>query len=158
MDVISNYLLNNHANLLYSIAALSLITELALTGLSGPLLFFAISCALTGMLVSFQIIHGWEMEILFVGLFSFLSMVILWKPLKKFQNKINTNNTSSDLVGRHVTVSETITESSGSVRYSGINWIARLNEDARESNIEVGRKVLITGVDGNIILVDIITA
>ena len=153
MDVISDYLLNNHDNLLFAIAAISLLIELALIGLSGPLLFFAIGCGLTGLLVSFQVIHGWEIEVLFVGILSLLSAIILWAPLKKFQGTTKVHDRSSDLIGQRVMVSETITISSGSVRYSGINWSARLDTATQIEVITSGTQVLITGVDGNIILV-----
>ena len=37
-------MLNNHDKILYVIAAISLLVELTMIGLSGPLLFFAIGC------------------------------------------------------------------------------------------------------------------
>lgn len=154
MDVISDYLLHNHDSLLFAIAAVSLVIELTLIGLSGPLLFFAIGCALTGVLVSFQMINGWEMEVLFVGLLSLFSAVVLWGPLKRLQGNEKINDKSSDLIGKSVIVSEVITVSSGSVRYSGINWPARLDDTAQITDIKSGVKVLITGVNGNIILVN----
>lgn len=156
MDAIFDYMLNNHDKLLYVIAAISLLIELTLIGLSGPLLFFSIACALTGVLVSFQIINGWEMEVLFVGLFSFLSAMVLWQPLKRFQGNVQVSDQSSDLIGQNVFASEAITESSGSVRHSGINWSARIDDNADVVEIAKGQKVVITGVRGNIILVGII--
>ena len=58
MDLLFDYLLNNHDKLLYGIASISLLVELTVIGLSGPLLFFAIACFLTGLLVSFNLISS----------------------------------------------------------------------------------------------------
>ena len=69
MDSIVDYLLANHDKLLYSLAGISLVVELAVIGLSGPLVFFAIGCTFSGILVSAGIISGWEVEIFSVGIF-----------------------------------------------------------------------------------------
>ena len=158
MDAIFDYMLNNHDKLLFIIAAISLLIELTMIGLSGPLLFFSIGCIVTGGLVYLQIISSIEMEILFVGLFSLLSAILLWYPLKRFQGTVKVTDQSSDLIGQHVIVSETITNLTGSVRHSGINWPARLDDSATMSEIKSSSKVLITGVNGNIILVNILIA
>jgi len=156
MDVIFDYMLNNHDKILYVVAAISLLVELTLIGLSGPLLFFAIGCFLTGVLVSLQIITGWEYEVLCVGIFSVLAALLLWQPLKQFQGNNKVNDKSSDLIGQKVVTSQIITDVSGAVRYSGIDWTARLDESSSVSDIPANTKVLITGVDGNIIIVNLI--
>lgn len=156
MDVIFDYVFNNHDKILYVIAAISLLVELTMIGLSGPLLFFAIGCLLTGLLVSLQIITSWEFEALFIGIFSLLAAVLLWQPLKRFQGNNEVKDKSSDLIGQKVITSESVTEISGTVRYSGINWTARLDDSASVLDIPTNTKVIITGVDGNIILVNVI--
>ena len=83
MDLFADYLLNNHDKFLYGLAGICLLIELTLIGLSGPLLFFALGCVFTGILISLNFISAWEIELLFIGLFSLLSAVLLWKPLKK---------------------------------------------------------------------------
>jgi membrane protein implicated in regulation of membrane protease activity len=154
MDLLFDYLLNNHDKLLYGIASISLLVELTVIGLSGPLLFFAIACFLTGLLVSFNLISSWEMEILLVGLFTLMSAIILWKPLKQFQGTTKVVDNSSDMIGQTVRVSETVTVNGGSIRYSGINWNARLAMHSQVENIETGIVVTITAMDGNIAIVD----
>lgn len=156
MDTVLEYLLNNHDKLLYGLAGICLLTELTVIGLSGPLLFFAIGCTLTGILVSLNLLSTWEMEILFVGLFSVFSAFILWKPLKKFQGTTTVVDNSSDMIGQTVPVSVTVTVNGGAIRHSGINWNARLASDSKVDMIEAGERVLITGVDGNIILINTI--
>jgi len=156
MDIIIDYMLANHDKILYVVAAISLLIELTLIGLSGPLLFFAIGCLMTGFLVSLNLVSGWEIEVLLVGVFSLMATVLLWQPLKRFQGNTKINDQSSDLIGQKVVTNATVTAIAGTVRYSGIDWTARLDESATVSSIPVDTKVLITGVDGNIILVNII--
>lgn len=154
MDLIIDYLFNNHDKLLYSIAAIALLVELGLIGLSGPLLFFAIGCALTGLLVSLNLISTWEIEVLFVGIFTFASALILWKPLKQFQGSKKVADNSSDMIGQIVPVSEDVTKVSGFIRHSGINWTARLDQHCNVEEIRAGKFALITAINGNIILID----
>ncbi len=153
METIIEYLFNNHDKLLYLIAGVSLLVELTLIGLSGPLLFFAIGCALTGALVSLNMISTWEMELLFVGLFTLLSSIVMWKPLKQFQGSGIVTDSSSDMIGQIVPVTEIVTETGGSVRHSGINWNARLSGASTIDTIEVGAQVKICAVDGNVLIV-----
>ncbi|QFI38189.1 NfeD family protein [Moritella marina ATCC 15381] len=154
MDTLMDYLQNNHDQLLYVIGALALIIELSVTGLSGPLLFFGLSCLLTGLLVSIGVIQGWEFEILSVGLLSAVVALLLWKPLKQFQGNRVVQDTSSDMIGQTVPVSEVITINGGKVRHSGINWNARLSESATVSSIAVDLRVKIVAVDGNVLIVE----
>lgn len=152
MQTFFDLITEHHDKVLYCLAAISLIIELTLIGLSGPLLFFSVGCLITGILVSLQVISGLEIEILSVGLFSLISAVLLWKPLKKIQGDGQTQDDSSDLIGQVVIASETISAHAGAVRHSGINWTARLdNNDAQE--IESQSRVIITAVNGNILLV-----
>jgi len=153
MQVMIDYLFSNHDKLLYLIAGVSLLIELTLIGLSGPLLFFGIGCALTGLLVSLNMVTTWEMELLFVGIFTLLSSVLLWYPLKQFQGTGKVSDTSSDMIGQQVAVSEILTKHGGSIKFSGINWMARLSQDSPHERIDIGEYVKIYAVDGNVMLV-----
>lgn len=46
-----------------------------------------------------------------------------------------------------------LTTNVGIIRHSGINWNARLAKDCDAAQIKSGEHVLITGIDGNIILI-----
>ena len=81
----------------------------------------------TGLLVSLQIITSWECEALFVGIFSLLAAILLWQPLKRFQGNDKVTDQSSDLIGQKV-VTRSSYEVSGTVRHSGIDWTARLDD------------------------------
>lgn len=154
MDTMIDYLFNNHDKLLYLIAGVSLLVELTLIGLSGPLLFFSIGCALTGILVSLNLISSWEMELLFVGIFTLVSSILMWKPLKLFQGNGNVTDNSSDMIGQRVAVSETLSKHGGNIRFSGINWSARLSEQSPHESIAIGEHVTIAAVDGNVMIID----
>jgi len=148
-----DYFLENPDHLWYLIAGISFIIELSIMGLSGPLLFFAIGSLLTGTLVSIGIVDGWQGQILAVGLLTALITAILWKPLKSLQNSKEKNDNSSDMVGLKVPVSTEITAIAGTIRYSGINWQARLADEANVVSINEQSQCVIVAITGNTMLV-----
>ncbi|MBL4765136.1 MAG: NfeD family protein [Colwellia sp.] len=147
------YFLENPAHLWFLIAGLSFVIELSIMGLSGPLLFFAIASLGTGILVSIGVIDGWQSEILTVGLLTALTAAILWKPLQSLQNSKGKTDNSSDMVGLQVPVSADITATAGTIRYSGINWQARLADDANVTSITEQSQCQIVAITGNTMLV-----
>ena len=147
------YIAGHHAEVFYFIAGLGLIIELTITGLSGPLLFVAFASLITGLLIDLGIISGWETEILALGILSAATTLLLWKPFKNFQNSSDGSDSSSDMIGKQVPASAEITATSGSIRYSGINWSSRLAEDLSDPIAE-GASCIIIAVDGNIMIVE----
>lgn len=147
------YFLENPDHLWYLIAGVSFVMELSIMGLSGPLLFFAIASLITGVLVSFDVINGWQSEILTVGLLTAFVAAILWKPLKSLQNSKGKTDNSSDMIGLKVLASSNITDTTGSIRYSGINWQARLADDIGVESISAESQCEIVAITGNIMLV-----
>jgi membrane protein implicated in regulation of membrane protease activity len=152
MDIAA-YISANHAHFFYILAGLSFLVELTLFGLSGPLLFFAIASFVTAVLISIGLISGWEIEIFTLGVLTAFTALLLWKPLKRFQNSGDGSDNSSDMIGRQVPVSKTVSVSDGSIRYSGINWNSRLADDAGVAAIDECELCIITSVVGNIMLV-----
>jgi inner membrane protein len=152
MGSIVDYFAQNQDFLLYAIAGVCLILELSVLGMSGPLLFLALGCLLTGLLVSLGAVTGWEMEVLSVGVLAALSAALLWKPLKKFQNAGVGRDTSSDMIGKILPVTQEITRDQGSVSYSGIDWQARL-DSAHTEPVSVGDRACVVAVDGSLLLV-----
>jgi len=147
------YFLENPDHLWYLIAGVSFVVELSIMGLSGPLLFFAIASLITGILVSTGVVEGWQSQILSIGLLTALVAAVLWRPLKALQNSKEKTDNSSDMVGLQVIVSTDITKITGSVRYSGINWQARLADDASVELISAQSQCEIVAIAGNIMLV-----
>lgn len=148
-----DYFLQNYDKLLYIIAGVSLVLELTVMGLSGPLLFFAIACGITGVIVSAGLITSWEFIVLSVGILSLFSAFILWKPLKSFQGPTQVSDNSSDMIGQIVPVSEEVTVNGGSIRHSGISWQARLDSNSTLKSLEKELRVEICAVDGNVMIV-----
>jgi len=147
------YFLDNDHHLWYVIAGLSFVVELSIMGLSGPLFFFAIASVVTGGLVNIGLIDGWQSEILTVGLLTALIAITLWKPLKSLQNEKNRTDNSSDMIGLEVLASTDITAINGTIRYSGINWQARLADEANVELISEKSLCQIVAISGNTMLV-----
>jgi membrane protein implicated in regulation of membrane protease activity len=147
------YFLENPDHLWYLIAGISFVIELSIMGLSGPLLFFAIASLTTGILVSIGFIEGWQSEILTVGLLTAVVAVILWKPLKSLQDLKDKTDDSSDMIGLQVPASSDINATGGTIRYSGIDWQARLADEANGEAISGKSQCQIVGITGNTMLV-----
>lgn len=155
MAEIYNYFIQHHDYFLYVIAGLCLLIELNLFGLSGALLFIAAGCLVTGTLVSLGIVNNFYFETLLVAVFSLSNAALLWKPLKKFQNKAMGPETSSDMVGKILPVTARISKTDGRVYYSGVEWLARLDESSN-TPIEKENRAQVTSVDGTILVVRLI--
>ena len=147
-----DFFAQNHSHFWFLVAGISFVLELAVMGLSGPLLFFAIASFFTAILSSLGIISGWEFEIFTVGILTAVIALVLWKPLKKFQNRNSGSDTSSDMIGLTVPTAEEITHMGGAIRYSGINWKARLDQDYSEA-IPASTMCQISAVQGNVMIV-----
>ncbi len=148
---IVDYFVQNPAHLFYTLTGLCLILELGVLGMSGPLLFVALGSLLTGVMISLGVINGWEMAILSLGLLTTISALILWKPFKRFQNAAVVPDTSSDMIGRVLQVTQLVTRDQGAVSYSGTEWQVRLKEAVEP--VPVGMHVRVLAVDGSLLLV-----
>ena len=153
MDILT-YINAHHDQLFYFIAGIGFAVELSILGLSGPLMFIALASFITGLLVSLGVVSGWEIELLTLGVLTLVIVLILWRPFKKFQNRGTGIDTSSDMIGKVVTVSEALSKADGSIRYSGINWPSRLIAETDTLTLVSGEQCVIIAVEGNIMLVD----
>ena len=153
MDIMQ-YLLDNHDQAFYLIGGVSLVIELALLGLGGPLLFFGLAAFITGALSGLGVISGWESEIFTLGISTAILALVLWKPLKNFQNSGGGPDTSSDMIGLKVPAASDINQRSGKIRYSGVDWNARLSNDAGVEIIVAKELCVIVGVKGTTMLVE----
>ena len=145
------YFLENHDHFFYLLAGLCFVVELSVMGLSSPLLFVSIALFITAILINLGIISGWETELFTAGILTGLSAFLLWKPLKSFQNRGGGPDTSSDMIGREVVAASNISATEGKIRFSGIDWNARLADGSAE--IAQGELCTITGVSGNVMVV-----
>jgi membrane protein implicated in regulation of membrane protease activity len=153
MESLIEYFIANPDKLLYTLAGICLVVELSVLGLSGPLLFFGIGCVITGLFVSIGLLESWIPIIVSVGIVTGITTLLLWKPLKSFQGPKNVRDTSSDMIGQTVPVSETVTRNGGSIRHSGINWQSRLDVNVSVDEIVSGERAEISAVEGNVMII-----
>ena len=153
MESLIEYFVGQPDKLLYTVAGVLLVLELSVLGLSGPLLFVAIGCAITGVFLSTGFIDGWISIILSVGVVTGISTLLLWKPLKGLQGPAKVSDTSSDMIGQTVPVSECVNRNGGTIRHSGINWQSRLDASASVNEIATGERAEISAVEGNVMII-----
>lgn len=152
MEGLISYFSQHQDHFLYALAGVCLLLDLSILGMSGPLLFIALASLLTGAMVSVQLVQGWEQALTSLGILSVLIAVLLWKPLKKFQNARSAPDTSSDMIGRELQVTLPVTHSEGRVAYSGIEWQARLDASCHQP-IAIGSRARVVGVNGSLLIV-----
>lgn len=94
----------------------------------------------------------WFTGIASFGVCSFLSAVVLWKPLLKMQRKDGPHKeTSSDFIGYEFRLDAPITVSNpGKTRYSGIEWRVEIDDGAGTDSIDAGQKVVVTSLDAGV--------
>lgn len=120
---------------------------------SGVLLFVGIGGLITGALMWFGVLpQTWLAGISTFGISSGLTAVLLWKPLKKFQDKASPGkDNSSDLIGLSFVLESDISRSiSGRTSYSGIEWRVEVADDSAEDNIPLGTRVVVSSVDAGL--------
>lgn len=84
----------------------------------------------TGGLIHFSVVDDSMTSILIaVTVFTGLYGVLLWKPLKRLQEKREETKVSSDLTGMSFILQQDISpDSPGKYHYSGIDWTVETNE------------------------------
>jgi membrane protein implicated in regulation of membrane protease activity len=147
-----DYFAQHHDIFFYMLTAICLLAELTVLGLSGPLLFIAIGSLAAGLLTSMGLLHDFGIALVILAGFSIASAGLLWGPLKRMQNQPVTEETSSDMVGKILPVTATITLADGRVSYSGVEWLARLDSSSNDP-IEAGQRAEVTSVFGTILVV-----
>ena len=134
---------------MFLIAGLILIAiDIFLAGLS-PLMFIAAGALLTSAVLYF----GWlETDLLGALLLcvvlSVLSASLGWYPLNRLQKAMGSGPVGSDLVGRELDTTAEVGKRSGTIRWSGTEWQARLAPGCERDSLPPGRRVTITAVEG----------
>lgn len=148
MDILTQHL----DYVFYALAGICLMVELWVLGMSGTLLFIALGSLLTGIFISLGFIHQLSVALVIMASTSAASAALLWNTLKRLQNGHTGPETSSDMVGRVLAVTQSVTKLDGRVSFSGVDWLARLDAQSSEQ-AEVGQQVEVTGVEGTLLLV-----
>jgi len=119
------WITNNLANVLIIIGLGLLAIEVGVLGFSVMVLFFiGLGCLLSGILVFVGLLPETVVSALTsVAILSFLSAVVLWKPLKKLQNEVVESDVKGDLIGHSFILEKDISSQEHGVHnYSGIEW------------------------------------
>lgn len=121
MDLVSNHLIESLV--IFGLVLLSV--EILVLGFSTFVLFFVgIAALITGGLMYAEFIPETLMSaVLTMAIITALDTVLLWKPLKNMQTKVDKKVAESDLIGHSFTVETDVGPNhSGNYHYSGINW------------------------------------
>jgi len=147
---------NQHA-FWFALGFLLLAVEALVFGFAtGVVLFSGIGALITGGLMwSGWLPSTWLAGIATFGLGSFLSALLLWKPLMKMQRgNENHKDRSSDFIGHEFRLENLITTSApGKTRYSGVEWRVEIDDSAGVEPINTGEKVVVTSIDAGVFYV-----
>jgi membrane protein implicated in regulation of membrane protease activity len=136
-----DWVLANLTETLLIIGIVLLVIEILVLGFSTFVLFFVgIAALITSLLIAFGLIPETLVGAAFsVGLLTALSAALLWKPLRKSQNKVDTSKVKSDLVGHSFILTAAVSPSQNPLyRYSGIDWkLVSQQPLAAGTNVEV---------------------
>lgn len=156
--MITTYIQQHMAEFWFLVGVALLVLEITSWLTSGVLLFNGIGAIVTAILLKVGILPDtWIASIASVGFCSAASALMLWKPLKRFQDgKPLTKDNSSDLIGYSFVLTEELTAlQPGKTRYSGIDWKVILDKHSDKESIPAGQWVVVTSVDAGKMYVDL---
>lgn len=139
------WLTDNLAQSLIGLGLLLLAIEVLILGFATFVLFFVgLGALLSGTFVYLGVIPATlTAALLSMAITTALLALVLWKPLKNLQAKVETKKVTSDLIGHRFTLTEHISsEHQPLYHYSGINW--RLTSD---QPLTSGTEVEVIGVE-----------
>ena len=131
-----------------------LVIEAFIFGMSTAVLLFAgFGAVITGLLIWAGLVPTtWTASFAVFTVSSVVVTALLWIPFKKLQSEpFQETDASSDLIGYEFTTDSTLSSStSGSTRYSGIDWKVELDEEAAGREIAAGEKVKVSSVSAGL--------
>lgn len=125
------FITNNAGELLITLGLVLLIIEAALLGFSTFILtFVGLATVVTGILVYAGSLPVQLMLILLTtAICTTVFALILWKPLKRFQDRKDTHNVKNDFIGMEFVITESIDVGSSTMhKLSGIQWQVKSKE------------------------------
>lgn len=120
-----DWMLNNLVETLLIIGLLLLAIEVLVLGFSTFVLFFIGlgSIASAGVIYVGLVPDSFLPALLSVSVSSTLFALLLWRPLKTMQTKVDTKRADNDLVGHCFVIEQDVSpKAHGKYRYSGIDW------------------------------------
>ena len=121
-----------------------LVIEVVVLGFSSFVLFFVgLAALVAGGLMALAVVPDSMLSALSsVGLLTALLAMLLWRPLKSMQGKVESKKVTSDLVGHSFILNEAVSMTKNpAYRYSGIEWNL-----SSEQELSAGTLVEVTGV------------
>ena len=126
------WMTQNITESLIILGLLMLAVEILVLGFSTFVLFFiGLSAVISGLLMFFSVIPETQQSaVLATGLITAVSAVLLWKPMKKMQMKVDNTPAQSDLIGLEFVLEQDVSADTQSYyRYSGIQWHLKSSEN-----------------------------
>ena len=121
-----------------------LVLEVVVLGFSTFVLFFVgLAALVAGGLIALGVVPDSMLSALSsVGVLTALLAMLLWRPLKSMQGKVEGKKVTSDLVGHSFILNEAVSMTKNpAYRYSGIEWNL-----SSEQELSAGTLVEVTGV------------
>lgn len=134
-------LYQNMAEFLLVIGLLLLVLEVLVLGFSTFFLFFlGVGCISTGLIFFAGLLTvNTTNTLISVAIISSVSSLLLWQPLKKMQDKVETKAVTNDFIGYRFSLDQDLGHS-GTInhQYSGINWKVSADEPLKQgTQVEV---------------------
>ena len=139
-----NWINNNLFESLIIAGLALLVIEVVVLGFSTFVLFFVgLAALIAGGLMAFGVVPNSMFSALSsVGVLTALLAMLLWRPLKSMQGKVESKKVTSDLVGHSFILNESVSMTKNpAYRYSGIEWSL-----SSEQELLAGTLVEVTGV------------
>ena len=139
-----NWISNNLCEFLIMAGLALLVIEVVVLGFSTFVLFFVgLAALLAGGLMAIGAIPDSTLSAFYsVGVLTALLAMLLWRPLKSMQGKVEVKKVTSDLVGHSFILNEAVSMTQNpAYRYSGIDWHL-----SSEQELSAGTLVEVTGV------------
>ena len=151
------YFNENQASFWFALGALALIVELLVLGMSTIILFMlGIGALATGTLMYMGILgEGWLLGTAVTGIIAFAAGVLLWKPLKRYQEaEVPRSGQSSDFLGMEFTLSSLLdVENTSTHQFSGVSWRVELAREDQDKSLAAGDRVRVVALHPGILVV-----
>jgi membrane protein implicated in regulation of membrane protease activity len=151
------YFNENQASFWFALGALALIVELLVLGMSTIILFMlGIGALATGTLMYMGILgEGWLLGTAVTGIIAFAAGVLLWKPLKRYQEaEVPRSGESSDFLGMEFKLSSLLdVENTSTHQFSGVSWRVELAREDQDKSLAAGDRVRVVALHPGILVV-----
>ncbi len=139
-----NWINDNLSESLIIVGLALLVIEVVVLGFSTFVLFFVgLAAVVAGGLMAVGVVpYSMLSALSSLGVLTALLALLLWRPLKSMQGKVESKKVTSDLVGHSFILNEAVSMTKNpTYRYSGIEWSL-----SSEQELSAGTLVEVTGV------------